>query len=401
MDLLGLIELKKYITGIQCAWIKRTTQHWCDMWRYDIKRKSFGVPINVNGDSFSAQESPILHNVCSSFNNFKIEFFNKDRNYMKANIFNNPLFTRGRNDNGLLNENFFGLDKSFEFFAKISKIKFEDFFERGRPKSLDNLNRESGVDFTLINYLRIHGALQFFLNKKGAGAAGPAVSLEFFFRTFKSGSRPFRNVLQYRDLKNNDIRENNSVKTFFQLIGLQIPETSVLKKLWGSWGKNGMCNRGREFQFKFFNNRLGLNARVCKFVNTVQAECSLCVSGNEPAPQPEESFIHTFYNCPYSEKYRSEIIRKFCPAIEILGSDGKKAFWFLGAVTVQNTEYYNAFVAACVFTVNFMIWQCKLQKNLMPVSTFFENFKYEVNNILTRSRFFREEKERPNNLSLF
>jgi len=131
---LGLINLGNYITALQCAWVKRTTQHWCDNWRYDLKLAGYGNPLTVNKNCFDKTLNPILFNICESFGKFAEAFYKKDKNYSKAYIFNNPIITRGRNDAGLLCSNFFGQGYSFVDKTKIAKLKFEDFFTRGGAK---------------------------------------------------------------------------------------------------------------------------------------------------------------------------------------------------------------------------------------------------------------------------
>jgi hypothetical protein len=89
---LGLIEISDYITALQCAWVKRVTQHWGDMWRYDLKNKCYGNPLIADSGTFEYATNPILNNICSSFGKFRDTFVKKDNNYKKAYIFKNPLF---------------------------------------------------------------------------------------------------------------------------------------------------------------------------------------------------------------------------------------------------------------------------------------------------------------------
>jgi hypothetical protein len=49
---LGLIKIHDFITSLQCAWVKRVTQHWGDNWRYDLKSKCYGNPVIVDGQTF-------------------------------------------------------------------------------------------------------------------------------------------------------------------------------------------------------------------------------------------------------------------------------------------------------------------------------------------------------------
>jgi hypothetical protein len=56
---------------------------------------------------------------------------NKEDNFKKALIFRNPYFRRGRNDDRMLCERFFG--NNFGELKKIAKLKFEDLFNRRAP----------------------------------------------------------------------------------------------------------------------------------------------------------------------------------------------------------------------------------------------------------------------------
>ncbi len=65
------------------------------------------------------------------------------------------MFQRSRDDNGILDEIFFGRDTGYDEFCKIAKIKFEDLFVRGGPKSLFETNREFGINLSLVTYMSV------------------------------------------------------------------------------------------------------------------------------------------------------------------------------------------------------------------------------------------------------
>jgi hypothetical protein len=73
-----------------------------------VKRKCYGNPLVAGSGTFSARENPILYNICSSFETFQTKFTSIEENYKKALIFRNPLFRRGRDDDRMLCEGFFG-----------------------------------------------------------------------------------------------------------------------------------------------------------------------------------------------------------------------------------------------------------------------------------------------------
>ena len=51
----------------------------------------------------------------------------------------------------------------------------------------------------------------------------------------------------------------------------------------------------REFSFKFFNNSLGLNQRLARYVGGRGEECTFCSIANK-GPNVPETFIHFFFD---------------------------------------------------------------------------------------------------------
>jgi hypothetical protein len=67
-------------------------------------------------------------------------------------------------------------DTGYDDLVKIAKLKFEDLFTRGGPKSLFETNREFDINLSLVTYMRLHEALELYKNKKaGNDNPGPAV----------------------------------------------------------------------------------------------------------------------------------------------------------------------------------------------------------------------------------
>jgi hypothetical protein len=388
---LGLINVKDYIISLQCAWVKRVTQHWGDMWRYDLKKKCYGNPLIADSGTFDPIRNPILHNICSSFGKFRDAFVKKDDNYKKALLLKNPFFRRGRGDDRILCERFFGQGNNFERMKKIAKLKYEDFFTRGVSKTLDELNTEFELEFTLVDYMRIHAALHFSVNRAGnEGEPMAPQSLEFFLKSFEKGSKPFRRILQDADLKRLDINSLNTVGTFVGISETAKPTEPFLKNCWGEWNRFYYNNKCRDFLYKFRNNILGLNLRVCNFVPEINAECSLCVIHKEPTPIQAESFLHLFYNCVYSGKYRSKVEAELFPELNQSGIPDKKQFWFYGKLPQMNKP--NIFISCIVNTVNYMIWELKLRKETTTVGTFFIDLIAQVNRSLQLSEMLRDAK---------
>jgi len=316
-------------------------------------------------------------------------FTKKETNFKKALIFKNPLIRRGRNDNGLLCENFFGRNNSFETFSKIAKLKYEDFFVRNGTKTLNSVNIEFDLNLTLVTYMRLHEALDFYA-RQYANNVGPSQSVAFFLKSFEKGSKPFRRILQHNETNRSTVGGITTVKKFFSLVDIDLPEEKILKFLWSDWNCGFLTNRCREFLFKFRNNILGLNSRVCKFVNTVQAECTFCCMNKEPFPINTESFVHLFFSCHVSDKYRKKIETCLFPEIVNNTDIIRREFWFLGKM--PGDRNYNPFISALVNIVNHLIWEMKLRKELQPLSIFFEDVKFAAYKIL-KCKYIREAKQ--------
>jgi hypothetical protein len=387
---LGLIKLSDFITSLQCSWVKRITQHWGDNWRYDFKRKCYGNPLIADRHTFDPRVNPILYNIGNSFGKFRSAFTEKDDNFRKALVFRNPFFRRRSADAGLLCENFFDIRNNVAMISIIVKLKFEDFFFRNRPKSMDNLNSEFGLDINLVTYMRLHEALQFAVDSRRNEEALPSQSLDFFLKSFEKGSKPFRRILRYKENSKLKICNLNTVKTFFELVSLPKPEDDILRFCWGEWQKNFYGNRCKEFLYKFRNNILGINQRVNKFVHDVDAECSLCTVNKEPRPIQVESFIHVFFECTYTTPYRVRIIETFFP--ELRGADEitLKRFWFTGIVPGMRRN--NLFVSCIVNAVNYYIWNLKLKKSVNPLSIFIKDISDTVYKCLKMSKKLLEAK---------
>jgi hypothetical protein len=98
----------------------------------------------------------------------------------------------------MLCERFFG--NNYGELEKIAKLKFEDFFNRRAPKTLDEINREFSLNLTLVTYMRLHEALEFANSKKRDDDIKPTQSIDFFLWNFERGSKPYRRILQHKEI---------------------------------------------------------------------------------------------------------------------------------------------------------------------------------------------------------
>jgi hypothetical protein len=83
--------------------------------------------------------------------------------------------------------------------------------------------------------MRLHGALQFYVDSRRNDEPAPEQSLAFFIKTFTRGSRQYRRILENLLISKETLVQNNSVATFFGLVGTEILNETNLKYCWGSW----------------------------------------------------------------------------------------------------------------------------------------------------------------------
>jgi hypothetical protein len=137
-----------------------------------------------------------------------------------------------------------------------------------------------------------------------------------------------------------------------------------------------------------------LNSRVCKFAHNIDAECSLCEVNNEQRPIQSETFIHVFFECTYTKKYRDNIVNRLFPELLNSTDDDKRRFWFFAALPGMDKNH--DFISAVVNLTNFQIWECKLRKESLPVGLFYENLTYNIRKSLKLSKHLRTELQKAN-----
>jgi hypothetical protein len=194
--------------------------------------------------------------------------------------------------------------------------------------------------------MKLHEALEFAANKK-VNEDGNTQSMEFFLKSFDRGLRPFRKILQYTEIARWKIENLNMLKTFVDLCWIERPSKKTIQQSWGEWNRYYFQNRCREFLFKFRNNT---------------------------------PFVHVFFYCLVSDKYLSEIERRLFPEI--------------GNRTENGMIDYNLFINAVISLSNFLIWECKLRKEIVPVGTLIENLLASVKKWLYISSALRTVKNK-------
>ena len=185
------------------------------------------------------------------------------------------------------------------------------------------LNEAYNLNLNPVGYFNLCGAAIHNKElKKGAG--GSSTSMSEFFASFKKGSKSCRNILAKPVKVKADPCKLTNIITFFQLIGIEIPPRTTVSNFVGIWNLSFIPNKLRDFIFKFYNNKLGLNTRTSHFGGDTRA-CTFCFLLKRD--DTDETFAHLFYDCPAVEQIHSSIDRNLFNFILETTSD-KKARWF-------------------------------------------------------------------------
>ena len=107
-------------------------------------------------------------------------------------------------------------------------------------------------------------------------------------------------------------------------------------------------------------------------------------------PVQSETFLHVFFNCVYSEKYRNKVESELFPELRNASNDDRKHFWMYCIMPQMNKP--NIFISCIVSTTNYMIWEMKLRKDTVSTGTFILDLKLQIVRILQLSGKIREAK---------
>jgi hypothetical protein len=151
---LVVINVDTYLVGLHVAWVKKAATMCIDNWCVDVRTLTYGNPYILGPALHGIQLSPGLKTLGDDFERFSYAFSNLDSNYKKAFIFNNKLFAR--QDGRMLTTAIFQQNIPFLDMEKVAKLKYCDIFQDNGPYSLEELCAGTGINFSLVTYMRLH-----------------------------------------------------------------------------------------------------------------------------------------------------------------------------------------------------------------------------------------------------
>ena len=347
----GLININDFLIAQHAMWFKRAYISSRDNWRYDLCGLGYGNPFTVSNDDFSETSFPILHGLVKSFSTFRESFSNLHCNYKKAFILNNPLFRRSSDVEKTLDTKFFGGKLNPDLF-NISKIKYCDLWDGDNFGQRLELNAKFGCNISMATYFQLRASIFHFLTVRKLPVELSPITMDLtgFFSSFKKGSRFCRNILAKCKTK---VAEPIP---FFRIIGIEPQDPMLVKKVLPLWCLTILPNQLREFIFKFFYNRLGLNARTVHFGGDTNL-CTFCRLENNPS-RPE-SFKHLFFDCPTVARIHNIFDTTVLQMVDE-NFNSRTARW-AGFSTLPAD---NSFYRLLHLTVQYFIWKSKLRMSL-------------------------------------
>jgi len=219
---IGLIKLEDFLCAQQVIWVKRAAQSTRDNWRVDLAISGAGNVLTPCPETLSNSGSVALLGITQSFLRFNTIFSKLDNNYRKAFIFNNPIFTRGQDDEGLLDAKFFFLGNIYN----ICFVKYSDCFHNNLFATMEYFHNELHLNLKFSVYFRFRNAIMYF-NSKTKKSSEISVGLQDFLFSFKKGSKSVRRVLGSIN-QPSSLLENVTVTTFSRLIEVTLPAEETL-----------------------------------------------------------------------------------------------------------------------------------------------------------------------------
>jgi exonuclease III len=378
---LGLINLDFFLTGLHVSWIKKCHLSSRDNWRIDIRSYSSGNCLTFFSNNAAVQRRPVLFNIAKDFENFSNVFYRKNENYKEAFILNNKLFQDYRHDNQLITPALFRGNVPVLNIEQVSKLKFKDFFTDGRAKTLDELVTDTGINFSLMTYMRIMGPLfNFSRSIRQADTGTGSESIEKFLGVKKGEAKKVRSLLT-SNVPTTLVNNLTVVKTFFRVIGIVTPERDV-GKIIGFWRGSYLTNKVRDFVFKFYNNQLPINTRLSHYVANRNRLCTFCTSEGVPLPA-DENFRHLFFDCPTTKRIHLWFNNKYR---FLNGNDPDRwvKFFFLG--TLPEQENFSELGQLFSMTIQYLIWEMRSYKRIFSGTTLDLDFRYHIKNCFSNQK---------------
>jgi hypothetical protein len=210
----------------------------------------------------------MLWNIANAVCKFQIEYWKKNENYLEAPVFNNDFFLCEKPRPraavpGSLKWTYIRRNVREEYLNEIMSLKMKSIIVDGNIVEFNRFCASTGVPFTVNEYMYISTGARYAREKYGnqPDSNGKNKCIIAAVYALKGRSKNFRRFL---DLKNKvkSINEIQTVKKFFELVEIPVPDPNLSGVLHSIWNIHVLPNNLRVFAFQFYNNSLATNTRL-------------------------------------------------------------------------------------------------------------------------------------------
>ena len=384
---MGLFNVEDFLISMQANWVLKAYKSSRDNWRYKLRALCYGNVLCAGPELIKESANPVLFGLASSFKKVWVRHDKLHSNFSQACIVNNPMFFRGPRDKTPLFLSYLGLDENAQ--SVLPDLKASDFYNVNGLKTRAELRILFQLDLSVEGYGKLARCLNHYVTRLRPNRRnnGSSLSLVDTYLPLKKPGKKIRSTLCKIKRKDFDPRNLQSITSFLNITAIRVDDYSYICKQISLWNTYGISHSCGNFIFRFYNNILGTNTRVFRFVPGINKTCTFCNIRGTPNPD-SETFIHIFFTCATSAEWHGRFLSKYFPDIIFNSDEEKKVLLFLGKL--PDPHRHNFFIATCVLIYQFCIWEAKLKKKLHSFHTIENLFRERVEKLLSTNRKIRK-----------
>jgi len=374
---LGLFDIEEFLMVQKCSWIKRAHNKIDDFWKHRIHIKSDGDVLRIRQNDFSENETPILYCIALCFEKWLQFFWKYNENFRTAPILNNKVLSLNRNGSVPVTDDFFAAYLP-EYKDNIRDLRLDNIHNGIRFYSNAEFVNITGIPLserklTSLRSVYDTAVIRF---QKADPAKKTSIRIEEFIAGLKRGCQKFKKIIYYPidTIPHNVIKFAENAE-----IILNYNDARMCNKI---WNVSYFANDLRVFLFRFYNNTLGYNYMVSRFVENIEPHCTFCSIARINDLEPETA-LHIFYSCPFTERLLDVFNDITGTAEDVRRVD---IFYRFDSNNIDKKNVL--FVLSILFKK--YIWDCKLRKCLPERLELINFLKIETNCMLKVSMKFRE-----------
>jgi hypothetical protein len=296
-----------------------------------------------------------LGNIIKAWQKFKVSYYKKDNNYLKAAIFGDISFTVNTRSNEYLCLSDLDKINSLEVRNSLFHIQLSKVLPLDQVITKTALELELGGEVPSSVYEKIKKVGKTALKIYGSDVPILGICMTTFLASWKKGSKKFKKFL---DCSYNTYVPHNIMKFAHNTETVIGVDCSI--KLNSDWSKTFYSNEMRTFIFKLHNNTLTVNTILSHMAHVISRNCTFCEILRNPDPV-DETVFHLFFDCPSVENLGEEFFTW------LTGTDrynvNRHGFFCCG-----ESEKICELCKVVNYCFKFHVWECKKRKSIPTIS---------------------------------